>query len=352
MGLETFVPVQEIALTTEKEVPPEFVVGEEVQKTLRPRPEDEDTDDGLHFPEIDLQPLVESSADEEAAARVKREIGQACEDSGFFQVINHGIPEHLLEKVLEVVEGFFDLPLEEKMVYSLKPDTHEGYGLLTKPKIRAWSDAFRHVVRPLPPPDKDAQPRTPAEYKEVMAEYASGVVKLAKTIASALSDYLGLESSALETALSNETHDFPGVAFALNLYPKCPQPDRVLGIYPHADFGAMTVLYQNQVEGLQVLKGDKWLTVKPVKNSLVVNVSNQLKRVTNGRLKSSKHRAIANSTARRVSIAAFCNPGSFDVIVRTLPQFIDEEHPNVYEPMPYGKYLSMMFSSGFEKSAD
>lgn len=111
-----------------------------------------------------------------------------------------------------------------------------------------------------------------------MREYAGEVAKLGRRLTGALSEYLGLEPTALQTALTTEgSDDFPGVTFALNFYPPCPEPDRVLGIFPHSDGGAMTILHQNHVEGLQVLKGGKWLTVKAVENCLVVNISDQLK---------------------------------------------------------------------------
>lgn len=62
------------------------------------------------------------------------------------------------------------------------------------------------------------------------------------------------------------------------------------------------------------------------------------------------HRAIANTTTRRISIAAFLNPGSPDVVVDPLPQFVDENHPSLYPSMQFSKYLTMMFAGGFEKS--
>lgn len=85
METDTFFPVQEIALAV-KDVPPEFLVGDEVQETLRRsrRPEDEDQEHGLQIPVIDLRPLFDNATEE--SERVKREIGRACEDWGFFQV--------------------------------------------------------------------------------------------------------------------------------------------------------------------------------------------------------------------------------------------------------------------------
>lgn len=79
-------------------------------------------------------------------------------------------------------------------------------------------------------------------------------MKLARTLTTAISEYLRVESTVLETGLTTEPDDYPGLEWhwhwhSLSLYPKCPQPDRVqLAICPHTDHaGALTVLHQNQV---------------------------------------------------------------------------------------------------------
>lgn len=51
---------------------------------------------------------------------------QACLDSGFFYVINHGISKEVTDKAFEQSKKFFALPLEEKMKV-LKNEKHRGY---------------------------------------------------------------------------------------------------------------------------------------------------------------------------------------------------------------------------------
>lgn len=51
-----------------------------------------------------------------------------------------------------------------------------------------------------------------------------------------------------------------------NFYPQCPWPDKILGIKPHSDGSAITILLQDkQVPGLQLMKDDKWFQV-PILN--------------------------------------------------------------------------------------
>jgi isopenicillin N synthase-like dioxygenase len=60
----------------------------------------------------------------------------------------------------------------------------------------------------------------------------------------------------------------------LNHYPPCPNPDIVLGCGRHKDSGALTVLAQDEVSGLEVRrKSDgEWVLVNPLPNAYIINV--------------------------------------------------------------------------------
>ena len=45
---------------------------------------------------------------------------------------------------------------------------------------------------------------------------------------------------------------------------------------PHSDNGAITILMQNDVPGLQVLNKGEWFTVIPIRGALVVNIGDML----------------------------------------------------------------------------
>lgn len=63
-----------------------------------------------------------------------------------------------------------------------------------------------------------------------------------------------------------------------NCYPACPQPDLTLGMIPHSDYGFLTLLLQDeQVQGLQIFDGGRWVSVEPTPtNSFIVNVGDHL----------------------------------------------------------------------------
>ena len=62
----------------------------------------------------------------------------------------------------------------------------------------------------------------------------------------------------------------------VNCYPPCPEPHLTLGMPPHSDYGFLTLLLQDEVEGLQIQLREKWFTVQPIPSSFVVNVGDHL----------------------------------------------------------------------------
>jgi len=63
----------------------------------------------------------------------------------------------------------------------------------------------------------------------------------------------------------------------MNYYPPCPQPENVIGLNPHSDASALTILLQaNDTEGLQIRKNGQWISVKPLTDAFVINVGDIL----------------------------------------------------------------------------
>lgn len=58
----------------------------------------------------------------------KNLVVKACEDLGFFKVINHGVPTQLIAKLESLAVEFFSLPLTEKQKAGPPPEHPYGYG--------------------------------------------------------------------------------------------------------------------------------------------------------------------------------------------------------------------------------
>ncbi|CAI0474487.1 unnamed protein product [Linum tenue] len=80
------------------------------------------------------------------------EIGHACTTWGVFQVVNHGVPAAVLDRMEDVAKSFFSLPAHQKLKAARSPDGISGYGLARIssffPKLM-WSEGFTMVGSPL-----------------------------------------------------------------------------------------------------------------------------------------------------------------------------------------------------------
>jgi gibberellin 3beta-dioxygenase len=93
-------------------------------------------------------------------------------------------------------------------------------------------------------------------------------------------------------------------------YPRCPDPQRALGLIAHTDSGFFTFVLQSLVPGLQLFRHDpdRWVAVPAVPGALVVNVGDLFQILTNGRFHSVYHRAVVNRDLDRISLGYFLGP--------------------------------------------
>jgi isopenicillin N synthase-like dioxygenase len=103
-------------------------------------------------------------------------------------------------------------------------------------------------------------------------------------------------------------------------YPPQPanDPGENIGLRPHTDSGAFTILAQDRVGGLEVLtRSQEWIQVPPLENSYVINLGEMMKIWTDGIFQATPHRVVNTSGAERYSIPFFMNP-DFDARIRPL----------------------------------
>jgi gibberellin 3-beta-dioxygenase len=93
-------------------------------------------------------------------------------------------------------------------------------------------------------------------------------------------------------------------------YPRCPEPERAIGLPAHTDSGFITLILQSPVPGLQLLRRrpDRWVTVPAPPGALVVMLGDLFQVLTNGRFRSALHRAVVNRERDRISVPYFLVP--------------------------------------------
>eukprot|EP00253_Pinus_taeda_P015924 PITA_15924 len=322
--------VQAIAQSGFQSIPSEFV------RPVYERPTRE-TFNEFEIPLIDLSSLQVDELREKTVA----EIGRASQEWGIFQVVNHGIPDELVQRLQAAGKEFFDLPLEEKEPYAnldgVTDDRFEGYGTILKCASdgrQGWSDFYFHMVWPPSLIDFNKWPKHPPFYREVTEEYGRQVLGVVDKLLSAFSINLGLEESTARNALGGENME---MELKINYYPACPQPDMALGVLPHTDMSALTVLKPNDVPGLQILRNNEWVTAKHVPDTLIIHIGDQLQTLSNGRYKSVLHRTLVSKDKVRMSWPVFCIP-PLDLVVGPLKQLIDENHPPLFDAMTYREF--------------
>lgn len=108
---------------------------------------------------------------------------------------------------------------------------------------------------------------------ETLEGYSRQVRNLCQILLKYIALSLGLKEDVFE-----EMFGVCVQAARMNYYPPCPRPDLVMGLSPHSDGSALTVLQQGKGSsvGLQILKDNTWFPVQPVPNALVINIGDTM----------------------------------------------------------------------------
>ena len=100
-----------------------------------------------------------------------------------------------------------------------------------------------------------------------------------------------------------------------------------------------TILLQDDVGGLEVCNATgEWIVAPPIENTLIVNVGEMMKLLTNDHFASALHRVVNRSNRQRFSVPYFFNP-DYNTELSTLGQYIDEAHPAQFKPIHVGQHM-------------
>ncbi|XP_008802804.2 S-norcoclaurine synthase 1-like [Phoenix dactylifera] len=314
------------------EVPPRY---------LRPEAEsDPVTGDGgsLEIPVIDMNRLLQPQSSRDESAK----LNLACEQWGFFQLINHNVPNELIGRMKIDIEEFFKLPLEVKEQFAQLPGNLEGYGQLfvvSEDQKLDWADILYFNTQPLNQRNVRFWPTQPLTFRATLDEYSQELKNTADCLLGLMAKNLGLNPEIL-TEMTEE-----GIqSVRINYYPPCPQADKVLGLSPHSDGDLITLVLQvNQVQGLQIKKNGKWVPVKPLPGAFIVNVGDIFEIFSNGRYKSIEHRAVVSTGKERLSVAAFHSPNN-GAMIGPLPQLARGSEVN-YRTVDHENFMKLFFSA-------
>ncbi|KAI6707376.1 hypothetical protein NL676_010338 [Syzygium grande] len=313
----------------------------------------------LKLPIIDL-----SSPDRLSSAA---SIRQACIEYGFFYLVNHGVKEELLAKVLEESKKFFSLPLEEKMKLARKE--HRGYTALyaeiLDPSSNSKGDSKEsYYIGPLEDcshqknlnqwPPEDMMPSweiyngilLQGSRKNDVDPFLVHCVyfyhwSVGRKLLSLIALSLNLENDFFEKigALNK-----PSAFLRLLHYPGevMISKEEIYGASAHSDYGMVTLLATDGVPGLQVCRDkDKhqrcWEDVPHINGAFIVNIGDMMERWTNCLFRSTLHRVMP-AGQERFSMAFFFDPDE-DCVVECLKSCCSNSFPPRFPPIRSGEYL-------------
>ncbi|XP_073395436.1 leucoanthocyanidin dioxygenase isoform X2 [Physcomitrium patens] len=283
------------------------------------------------IPEMDMA-LFDADA-HTVKKNVEKMVG-ACEQWGYFYLINHGVELELMQKVEKQAYEFFSLSAAEEVKH---PSQCSLLG-----KIKWWSG--RVAVKPAET-DLDEYNNQLSfsennhEFSTAVKEYDVVMKKLAKRIVKLLVVGLGVKAWRFDDFLE-------GVEASLrwNYMPPCPRPENAMGLRPRTDPYLITLQHDSGVGNLQIYRNGKWLGVPFRADALIVNVGDVFE------IASPSHRIVVNEVEGRLSVAHCLAPSKLVTLIP--PPEILRSGPNQYKARTYAEYLGARKRLGSSNSLE
>jgi len=296
----------------------------------------------------------------------------ALREHGFFAVVNHGVDAAVVAAAFGAGHHFFALDEAVKRRWHIDgweeraPKTPQaasapqgGVQALGRPGgllKRGFDPVGWQALDPTQPPDiKESfylgveaigPNQWPDEallpgFRAAMEAYSAACDALARRLMALFERALALPAGHFDGFMRH-----PTCTTRLLHYP--PQPAVVapgqIGCGAHTDWGALTLLAQDDAGGLQVQSlGGDWVDVAPIPGAFVVNIGDLMARWTHDRWRSTLHRVVNRAAGReRFSIAYFFDLDA-EAVITPLPGCVPAGETPRYGPITAGEHLVEMY---------
>ncbi|MGI4894297.1 MAG: isopenicillin N synthase family dioxygenase [Janthinobacterium lividum] len=301
-------------------------------------------------PVVDITPYVQGGTEAQRAATAAA-LDTACRTVGFIQIVGHAIPAGVVDGLTAAVDDFFALPLEAKGAYRSR--ANRGY---TPPKSESLSlslgvesatrmnDFFEAFNVGVPEQGENLWPVEAAHFRPGVEAWFAEAGRVARVLTRVFADALDLPPTFFDEFTDHSLDVLRMNNYALPAGTDVTLDGDLTGMGEHTDYGIVTVLWADQVRGLQVLDGDgDWHDVVPADGALLVNLGDLMARWTNERWMSTLHRVkppvVAGTIERRRS-AAFFHDGNRDAVIRAIPSCVAPGAEPLYPPITVGEHIS------------
>jgi isopenicillin N synthase-like dioxygenase len=314
------------------------------------------------IPVIDVEDYLAGSpgALEATAAKVR----EALTTVGFFVLTGHDVPRKMIDRTFAEAARLHGLPMRTKLALKMnehnngymamgryavwtsdvnqndKPDLNEAYFVKReRPPDDPLRLSGRRFVGPNLWPDEADLPG----FRAHVLDYVQVMDDLGRRFLPAVAVALDLTPSWFDAAFTDSQF-----SFRLSHYPPVAAEENQFGIAPHTDSNFMTFLAQTEVPGLQVrMPSGDWLDVPYIPSSFAVNSGDIMKRWTNGRFKSTPHRALPPVGRQRYAIPFFLGP-RFDQRIECLPTCTGPGNPPRWPPITYAEWQAWWYDANYD----
>ena len=315
-----------------------------LQDDLDKYPISESTDVTRQVPVIDISEVARNAAGSAASPAIV-EIMKACKEWGFFQVVNHGVPDSLTNQACGAMKAFFQQPASFKEAVARTRTNPWGFynNELTKNQ-RDKKEVYDYTFDGIDPiyHSRNRWPEFDSEFRTKLCNYRDSVTNLSFSLLKIICLGLGLSANAIKAHFEQNPTGF----VRLNYYPvKDPMENSSVahllvadrGVHHHTDAGALTVLLQDDVGGLQVFRNGYWYDVPPVSGAFVINTGDMMQVWSNDDCRAAVHRVMPMDKKDRYSIPFFFNP-SAGAEVSPHPGLVTEQRPARYTTINWSEF--------------
>ncbi|PON89432.1 Oxoglutarate/iron-dependent dioxygenase [Trema orientale] len=268
------------------------------------------------------------------------QIRHALEEYGCFEAVYDKVPLELYKSIFSAAEELFDLPIQTKQQ---KISDRPGCGYVGQiPIIPLYESmevdnpttfqSVEHFTNTMWPNGNDS-------FREGVHSFSKPVVELYDLATRMVFDSFGIGR------LHNSNMESTSYGLRLFKFRTRQTNDTEVGVPTHTDKTFITILKQNQVDGLQIrTKDDQYIDVKPSFSSFMFIAGDALMAWTNGKIRACEHRVIAKEgKPARYSIGLF----SFvNGVMHAPEELVNDEWPLQYKPFDHFNFLRFYFMEG------
>jgi isopenicillin N synthase-like dioxygenase len=309
-------------------------------------------------PVIDLSEM--RSTESSRRSRLAAQIWDASKDIGFFSVINHGVPQALIDGAFAQIRALFDLRHEEKVKMSNMHSTsmrgYFGIGDETPEHLAAGDlkEGF-DLASELSEDDLDVLndsklyglnqwPMGLPEFRSTILQYHDQLHALSIELLSLYARAMGKPEWYFQSLFRKPLAQLRLLRYPpQNIFPS----GLAVGCGEHTDYGAISLLSQD-APGLEVQsKSGEWVEVDVIPGAFVINIGDLMARWSNDLLKANLHRVINRRNSLRHTAAFFLDP-DYDAVIRCVDSCIPAGERPAYDPIVFGQYNEAKLDATFE----